>query len=78
MDLMASILCALAMEHPAQAAVFTIPAGDVAALINAVNAANGNGEEDTIHLAAGTYTLTAVDNDIRLRAKWLASQLLAV
>ena len=62
--LMASILCALAMEHPAQAAVFTIPAGDVAALINAVNAANGNGEEDTIHLAAGTYTLTAVDNDI--------------
>jgi hypothetical protein len=61
--LVASTVCALAMEHPAQAAVFTIQAGDVAALIEAINTANNNGEDDTIHLAAGTYTLTAVDND---------------
>ena len=56
-------LLALALIPPAQAAVFNIPAGDVAALINAINTANGNGEEDTINLAAGTYILTAVDND---------------
>ena len=31
-------------------------------LIAAINAANANGEANTIRLAAGTYTLTAVDN----------------
>jgi len=36
----------------------------VAALINAITTANGNGEADIINLAAdGTYTLTAVDNN---------------
>lgn len=40
------------------AAVFNIPSGNVNALIAAVNTANGNGEDDTINLAAGTYTLT--------------------
>jgi hypothetical protein len=50
------------MWHPAQAAVFHTAAGDVAALIAAINAANGNGEENTINLEAGTYTLTVVDN----------------
>lgn len=47
----------------AQAAIFTVPDGDVAGLIAALNTANGNGEADTINLAAsGTYTLMAVDN----------------
>ena len=46
-----------------QAATFNIPAGDVDALIAAINSANANGEDDTINLAAGTYTLTEVDND---------------
>lgn len=37
--------------------------GDVPALITALNAANGNGEANTITLASGcVYTLTAVDN----------------
>src|SRR5215831_15577630 len=46
-----------------QAADFACGAGDVACLIDAINTANANGEANTITLAAGTYTLTAVDND---------------
>jgi hypothetical protein len=34
----------------------------VACLIAAINAANANGEDNTIRLAAGTYTLTSVNN----------------
>ena len=44
------------------AATFTCGTGDVTCLINAMRAANGTAEPDTIRLAAGTYTLTAVDN----------------
>ena len=58
-----SALCGLAMGRPAQAAVFNIASGDAAALIAAINTANGNGKNDTINLAAGTYTLTKVNND---------------
>src|SRR5438045_3054904 len=43
------------------AATFNIPDGDVAGLIAAINTANTNNQDDTINLAAGTYTLTAVD-----------------
>lgn len=46
------------------AAVFYVPAGDVPGLIAAINAANANGEENTIILDAGTYTLTTVDNNV--------------
>jgi uncharacterized repeat protein (TIGR01451 family) len=47
----------------AQAAVFTIADGDVAGLIAAINTANGNAQADVINLAAaGSYTLTTVDN----------------
>ena len=56
-------LAALVLFSPAQAAVFNIPAGDVEALIAAINTANGNNEDDTINLAAGTYTLQVVNND---------------
>jgi hypothetical protein len=47
------------------AAEFTCPAGDsgVTCLIAAIHEANANGEENTLRLKAGTYTLTAVDND---------------
>jgi hypothetical protein len=41
-----------------QAADFTCPAGDAAAvacLINAINTANANGETNTLTLAAGIY-----------------------
>ena len=55
-------ICALATLWPAHAAVFNIPSGDVPALINAMNTANSNGEDNTINLAVGTYILTAVDN----------------
>ena len=41
------------------AAVFHVPAGDVTGLIAAITAANSNGEENTINLAPGTYSLTA-------------------
>src|SRR5688500_4114357 len=47
---------------PAYSAVFNISSGDVAGLIAAINTANANGEENTIILEAGTYTLTAVHN----------------
>ena len=51
--------------QPCQAADFTCPAGasGVACLIAAINAANANGEENSITLAAGTYTLTTVNNN---------------
>ena len=40
----------------------TIAAGDVPGLVSAINAANANPDPDTLCLAAGTFTLTAVDN----------------
>src|SRR5262249_52937035 len=51
------------LAPPSQAADFACAAGDVACLIDAINQANANGEANTITLEAGTYTLTAVDND---------------
>ena len=44
---------------PAHSAVFNIPSGNVPALIAAINAANANGEENTIILAFGIYTVIA-------------------
>jgi Domain of unknown function (DUF4214) len=52
----------LALWHAAHAAEFACAAGDVACLIAAIHAANANGEVNTITLAAGTYSLTTVDN----------------
>ena len=43
------------------AAVFQIPAGDVPGLIAAINTANANGEENTIILAPGTYTVAGFE-----------------
>lgn len=53
--------CALASALPAtaRAATFNVAAGDVSGLIAAIDAANANGEADTINLAAGTYSLTS-------------------
>ena len=45
------------------AAEFACTSGDVACLISSIEAANSNGESDTITLEAGTYTLTEVNND---------------
>jgi hypothetical protein len=55
-------LMILGLWDPSQAAEFACGAGDVACLINTINAANANGTANTITLAAGTYTLTAMDN----------------
>jgi hypothetical protein len=55
---------ALALPHPVQAETLRCGAGDVGCLIAAINEANTNGQQrNTIRLEAGTYTLTAVDND---------------
>jgi hypothetical protein len=57
------LLSLVSLAPPSQAADFACAAGDVACLIDAINQANANGEANTITLEAGTYTLTAVDND---------------
>ncbi|MGQ3685931.1 MAG: choice-of-anchor Q domain-containing protein [Candidatus Loosdrechtia sp.] len=41
----------------------SVPPGDVASLINAINKANSNGESTIIHLEGGTYTMTEVNNN---------------
>ena len=48
---------------PAYAAVFDVPSGDVPGLIVAMNTANGNGQDNTIHVS-GTYVLTSVTDPI--------------
>src|SRR5215471_13079431 len=52
----------LASLAPVQARTFQCGAGDVDCLIAAINEANANGQTNTIRLAAGTYTLSAIDN----------------
>jgi hypothetical protein len=53
---------------PAHAAEFFCSSGDVGCLIAAINEANLNSQEDTINLAAGTYTLTSIDNGTTFNA----------
>jgi hypothetical protein len=59
----AALLGLLGLARPAPAAEFACAAGDVACLISAINAANTNGTANTVTLAPGLYTLTAVDNN---------------
>ena len=59
----AAVMLGMLPSRVVNAAEFDVDAGDVAGLIAAINTANGNGEADTINLAAGgTYTLTVADN----------------
>ena len=58
----AALGLALALPLLVQAKTFHCGAGDVQCLIDAINQANANGEKNTLRLAAGTYTLTDVDN----------------
>jgi len=60
---MAALIGILGLWQLSQAAEFTCAGGDVDCLIDAMYEANANGEENTVTLQAGTYTLTAVDND---------------
>jgi len=57
------LLSLVSLPPLSQAADFACASGDVACLIDAINQANANGEASTITLEAGTYTLTAGDND---------------
>jgi hypothetical protein len=60
----AALGLALVSPIPVQAKTFQCGAGEVACLIAAITQANANGQQhNTIRLAAGTYTLTAVDNN---------------
>jgi len=61
----ATLGLALVLPHRVQAKTFHCDAGDTPCLIAAINQANANGEKNTIRLAAGTYTLTASDNNTR-------------
>jgi hypothetical protein len=52
----------LTISGSADAAVFSVAAGDTAGLIAAITTANGNGASNVINLAGGTYNLTVADN----------------
>jgi hypothetical protein len=58
-----TVMLALTVTGYAHANTFTCDAGDIPCLITAINDANANGQPNTIRLAAGTYTLTSVDNN---------------
>ena len=57
-----SLVSFLILSVPAHSAVFNVSSGDVTGLIAAINAANANGEENTINLEAGLYILTSINN----------------
>jgi hypothetical protein len=60
----ACLIFVFSMPHLANARDFTVPAGDVAGLINAITMANRNpSESNRIILGAGIYTLREVNND---------------
>lgn len=61
MRLIVCIAFLLVAPQLAHAAVFNC--STVSCLISSINTANTNGVADTINLAAGTYTLTAVNNN---------------
>jgi hypothetical protein len=61
-QVLAALVCTLALSYSGQAAEFRCASDDVTCLTEAIHTANANGEANTITLAAGTYTLTAVDN----------------
>src|SRR5262249_47771862 len=57
-----STISILGFVTTGQAADFNCAGRDVACLIAAINAANANGQANTINLAAGVYTLVSVNN----------------
>jgi hypothetical protein len=63
--LSASILTLLT-SSASDAAVFNCGSGDVACLVAAIEAANNNGQENTIRLAAGEYNLVTLGNGLAL------------
>src|SRR5262245_44839994 len=63
LPVMVVLLGALGLVRPSHAAEFSCAPGDVACLISAIHAANATGTANTMTLASGLYTLTAVDNN---------------
>jgi hypothetical protein len=63
LQVLASILVIPGTVEPVYAAEFLCPSGDVTCLIASINQANQNGQENTISLEVGTYTLRTVDNN---------------
>ena len=58
-----AVIVFLSLVHGSEAATFNIEDGNVIQLKTAINACNGNHQDDTINLAAnGTYVLTSEDN----------------
>jgi hypothetical protein len=55
-------LGAFGYASTSSAANFACASGDVSCLVSAIHTANGNGQANTITLAAGNYILTGVDN----------------
>jgi mersacidin/lichenicidin family type 2 lantibiotic len=60
--IVAALVVALMCAQPVLAANFMCQ--DTVCLIEAIHEANGNGEENSITLAAGIYHLTAADNEL--------------
>ena len=57
------VLGACLLGARAEAAHFSCSSGEVLCLIASIEQANANGQDNTITLAAGVYTLTTVNND---------------
>src|SRR5262245_40317950 len=57
-----AVMPALVSARPARAATFSCGAGNLACLVNAINASNANGQANTVTLAAGSYTITRANN----------------
>ena len=64
LEMVVSIILILGALESSHAAEFFCPSGNVTCLIAAINESNQNGQENTINLEAGTYTLRAIDNNI--------------
>jgi hypothetical protein len=64
LEMVVSIMLILGALESIHAAEFFCPSGNVSCLIAAINASNQNGQENTINLEAGTYTLRTIDNNI--------------
>ena len=64
LEMVVSFILILGLLESLHAAEFFCPSGNVTCLIAAINQANQNGQENTINLEVGTYTIRAIDNNI--------------
>src|SRR5262245_16063308 len=63
LQMVVSIILIQGALESIHAAEFFCSSGNVTCLIAAINAANQNGQQNTINLEEGTYTLTMADNE---------------